>query len=259
MPIPLPDGAVQKRKVNPWLAVLLLFILVSAIGSMLGLLRPSVREARQAWQRQRCTENLRRIGIAIRLYHQKYGQFPPSFIPDKNGKPMHSWRVLILPFLGEEALYAKYRFDQPWNSPGNMALAGQMPAVYRCPSGSLGRQRTSYLLLVGPHAISHGPTSRRMSDVKGREDKTIMVAEVTPGVTWLEPRDLNVEHMLVRSDVSDRREPHIGNELDIAAAHGDKINVLFCDGAVDSIIVGLGENAMKRMFTIDGSEGVKKR
>ena len=99
-------------------------------------------------------------------YQQKYGCFPPAFIPDENGKPKHSWRMLILPFLGKDGLYKKYRFDEPWNGPHNKELAARMPAVYRCPTYAdfLGDETTSsltsYAMIVGPHAVSDGPTAR---------------------------------------------------------------------------------------------------
>ena len=46
-----------------------------------------------------CTNNLKQIAAALQAYHQANGCFPPAYIADKSGKPMHSWRVLILPYL----------------------------------------------------------------------------------------------------------------------------------------------------------------
>jgi hypothetical protein len=91
------------------------------------------------------------------LAGQKYGCFPPAFIPDKDGKPQYSWRVLILPFLEQDALYREYRFDEPWNGPHNLVLVNQMPAVYCCPSDYPSDSQTSYAMIVGPHAIPMVP------------------------------------------------------------------------------------------------------
>ena len=63
--------------------------------------------------------NLRQIALALQSYHQANGCFPPAYVADKNGKPMHSWRVLILPYLGFDDLYKAYDFTEPWDGPNN--------------------------------------------------------------------------------------------------------------------------------------------
>src|SRR4051812_9073955 len=74
---------------------------------------------REASKRTQCKNNLKEIALALHNYHEAYGCFPPAYIADKDGRPMHSWRVLILPYLDEKPLYLKYRFDEPWNGPHN--------------------------------------------------------------------------------------------------------------------------------------------
>jgi hypothetical protein len=61
--------------------------------------------------------------LAVANYHDVKGHYPPAYIADANGKPMHSWRVLILPYLEENELFEKYDFTQPWNSEANLRLA----------------------------------------------------------------------------------------------------------------------------------------
>ena len=196
----LTNSGTPKRWYRFWISPLVLVVAIigcDMIGTGISLLLPAVQAAREAARKIKCTENLKQIGVAIQEYHLKYGCFPPAFIGDGKGKPKHSWRVLILPFLGEQELYAKYRFDEPWDSPHNMALAGEMPEVYRCPSDRVsGGLQTSYAMIVGPHAISDGPTSRRIGDIENRGAGTIMVAEAADaGINWMEPRDLNVKDM----------------------------------------------------------------
>lgn len=116
-----------------------------------------------AWPRaefsHRCSLNLKRIALAMENYHAAYASFPPAHIADNAGKPMHSWRVLLLPFLGddENAIYKAYRFDEPWNGPHNRRLAERMPAVYRC-GWILDRKstETSYVVVVGPRTAFPG-------------------------------------------------------------------------------------------------------
>ena len=87
--------------------------------------------ALNAAQRAECSNNLRQIAIALTNYSSVHGCLPPAYIPDKNGKPKHSWRVLILPFVEQKALYKRYNFDEPWNGPNNRKLAGRRPDVIR--------------------------------------------------------------------------------------------------------------------------------
>jgi prepilin-type processing-associated H-X9-DG protein len=223
------------------------------------ILLPSVGAPREAGRRTQCCTNLRQIGLAMQKYQQKYGCFPPAFIPDDNGKPKHSWRVLILPFLGQDGLYAQYRFDEPWNGPHNKELATQMPAVYRCPTyandqgDEAATSLTSYAMIVGPRAISDGPTSRKAGDVQN-ESQTIMVAECAgAGIRWLEPRDLNAVEINCVIGCGRHKEPPVG----INSYHPGMANVLFCDG----VVVGLrgdcvDEKVLKAILTIDGDETV---
>jgi hypothetical protein len=257
------DDAKPKRKRKSWLTclvvllliplmVLLLIPLIDVTAMVVSMVLPAVQAAREAGRLMTCTKNLKQIGMAMQGYHQKYGCFPPAFIPDRKGKAKQSWRVLILPFLGAHDLYAKYRFDEPWNGPDNIALAEYMPAVYRCPSDSASHSQTSYAMIVGPHAISDGPTARRMSDVKDRGMKTIMVAEAANArINWLEPVDLNTKDMTFHADI-ELREPSRERAFDIASPHAVAVNVLFCDGTVHDVNKrSVDQKVLQGMFTID--------
>ncbi|QDU93380.1 DUF1559 family PulG-like putative transporter [Lignipirellula cremea] len=79
------------------------------------------------------SENLARIGLALRSYHRDYGQFPPAGIQENGEPPSHSWRVLLLPYLGMQELYDQYDFNEPWHSPRNDQVAMAMPGVFRAP------------------------------------------------------------------------------------------------------------------------------
>ncbi len=91
--------------------------------------------------RSRCVNNLKCIGLAMKFYHDDFGCLPSAFIPDEQGRPKHSWRVLILPYLektgiadqGElQGLYEAYDFSEPWNGPTNLKLVHRMPLIYGC-------------------------------------------------------------------------------------------------------------------------------
>jgi hypothetical protein len=129
-----------------------------------------------------CRHNLRSIAMAVRNYADLYRSFPPAYIADENGKPKHSWRVLLLPFLDEQALYDTYRFDEPWDGPNNRALLNRTPSVLRCPSArrrstSSAAGATEYFAMVGPTAAWSGPVGRKLSDFPCVTSTTILIIE----------------------------------------------------------------------------------
>ena len=96
---------------------------------------------REAAVRSRCSHCLGAIVRALHEYQERFGHLPPAFIADENGRPKHSWRVLILPYLEEtgmagteglKQLYASYDLSEPWDGPHNRKLARRMPIVYGC-------------------------------------------------------------------------------------------------------------------------------
>jgi RNA polymerase sigma factor (sigma-70 family) len=104
-----------------------------------GLARPTADEApREApaertastAQRIKSMNNLRQIMLAIHNYHDANNRLPAD-VRDKDGKPLLSWRVLILPYLEQDNLYQQFHLDEPWDSEHNLKLLRQMPAVYR--------------------------------------------------------------------------------------------------------------------------------
>ena len=94
--------------------------------------------------------NLKNITRALSEFHDSFKQFPPAALVGPDGKAWHSWRVLLLPFLDQEALYFKYRFDEPWDGPNNRKLLDSMPHVYTDqPPGKLTDHFTRYAAVTG--------------------------------------------------------------------------------------------------------------
>ena len=80
-----------------------------------------------------CKNNLKQIGLALHNYHEVYGSFPPQFTVDANGKPLHSWRLLILPYLDQQGIYRQFDLSSPWTSPANVDPSNEPLSVYWCP------------------------------------------------------------------------------------------------------------------------------
>lgn len=234
--------------------VVLLIIGVDTVGVLISLVLPAVQTARESARQSQCIGNLKQIGAAMHAYQDRYGCFPPAYLADVSGKPTHSWRVLILPFLGEHDLYARYHFDEPWNGPHNRTLAAAMPSVYRCPSHTAPGTKTSYAMPVGPHAISGGPNGRRMSDVQDGPSSTILVAEaVGKDLLWLEPRDLDTAKMSFQIEATVTVPP--GSSEEISSHHPGRVNVLLCDGSVRTLMAeSTSPEQLEAMMTIDGDQ-----
>jgi len=197
-----------------------------------------------------CVTTLKRIGLAMHNYHDVHKCFPPAYIPGENGKPMHSWRVLLLPYMEQELLYQRYNFAEPWDSPGNLALANMIGEVYSCPDDWQGDpSETSYVMIVGPGTISDGPTATKVADIKDGASRTIMVVEVAhSGIQWMEPRDLKAEDITLA--IND------GTPQGIRSRHPGSANVLFCDGTVHALRDTTDPARIKAMTSVAGGEAV---
>jgi prepilin-type processing-associated H-X9-DG protein len=236
------------------IVVLVLFLLVvlTCVGFFVAIPVATMPRAREAARRAQCNNNLRQIGLAMLNYHDAHGCFPPAYIPDEKGQPMHSWRVLLLPYLEQKPLYDQYNFDEPWDSPQNLALANAMVPVYQCPSDTLvGPSQTSYLMIVGPGTVSDGPAATKLSEISDGTANTILVVEAAgSGINWLEPRDLDAEQLsyLVNDPV----------DGGIVSEHPDGANVLFCDGSVTFVDGAVDPEELRAMSTISGGEVVDR-
>ena len=82
-----------------------------------------------------CQNNLRNIGLAMVNYSSSHNVFPLAGTVSPDGKPLLSWRVLMLPYLDQQPLYEEFKLDEPWDSPNNKPLLARMPGVFKCPDG----------------------------------------------------------------------------------------------------------------------------
>ena len=118
-----PGGAPANRSGGGATIVVVLAVALGVVlvcgGVLVALLLPAVQAAREAARRSQCTNNLKQIVLALHNYHDVYKCFPSAVLTDESGRPIRSWRVAILPFMEQQALYKQYDFNQPWDSPRN--------------------------------------------------------------------------------------------------------------------------------------------
>jgi hypothetical protein len=157
--------------------------------------------SRTAVHRVQCLNNLRQCALALLNYEATFGHFPAAASSAKEGEPLHSWRVDILPFIEQKSLYDKYDFDRPWDSPENERVAKTMPSVFHCPSDTKADPaETNYVMITGPGTIGNVPNKGvRVRDITDGTSNTLLLIEVAnSGIPWSEPRDITVDELLQR-------------------------------------------------------------
>ncbi len=208
-----------------------------------------------------CRSNLKQIVVALHHYHDVYGSFPPAYVADDAGKPMHSWRVLILPFMEEQALYSRYRLDEPWNSPRNRLLLAQMPRAYQCPTHTDRRRpttHTSYLAISGPEMAWNNAQARTLADFKDGIDETMLVLEGRPHqVLWTEPRDLTTtQAMQVLTSPPLKNDGHHADHEDRLFLRVWGRNSVMADGQTRLMAPNQPRERMARLLNISDGQSV---
>jgi hypothetical protein len=187
--------------------------------------------------------HLKQIGLAFCDYSKFSGgaraEIPPAAVYDRDGKPLYSWRVLLLPYLGESDLFREFRLDEAWDSPHNIQLLPRIPEVYQVPGVNPGAEGlTFYQVFTGPetpfataktklerYTVQPGlslwaPPRPRYSLVQGTGN-TVAVVEAADPVPWTRPADL----------VYDAKAPFPR----LGGVFRNRVNTVFFDGAVKQI------------------------
>ena len=209
--------------------------------------------------KSQCRNNLMKIGLALHVYHEAHDAFPPLYTVDAEGKPLHSWRVLLLPYLEEQRLYERIRLDEPWDSEHNKQFHSRYLSVYTCPKGEVdGDQRCHYSVIVsdGGEPITGGSfapaerggvmTGMGMEQFPDGLTNTLAVVEVKEGFCWMDPTaDVTFEEFLKGINTEGGRvgSPH----------RGGAFGVMF-DGRVQLIPDALSEEVLRGLGTPNGGE-----
>ena len=159
------------------------------------LLVPCLFEIRDGEGWVRSANSLNRIGLALNLYHHINGRLPPAVVHAPDGRALYSWRVLLLPYLEEDALYKEFHLDEPWDSPHNKPLTEKTP---RCYVPALGGDDppglTRYQVFIGPGtAFERDGLRLTWDDFPDGLGGTILAAEAGNPVPWAKPEDLQYD------------------------------------------------------------------
>ncbi len=201
---------------------------------------------REVTRRISCSNNLRQIALALQSYQDDFGRYPPAYTVDANGKPLHSWRTLVLPYLEQKALYDTINLSKPWDDPVNAAAMNTSLEVYQCQSSfprGKGGNLTTYLASVGPEAAIHPKWSRKPSEFIDGTSLTLLLIEVPKNhaVPWMSPKDADMGMI-------------VGIRPDAKLGHKRGMNVAFVDGHVQYLPADALYGERRGMITIAGGE-----
>jgi prepilin-type processing-associated H-X9-DG protein len=252
-------GPVAAAQVAGAGGVVLIVVIVVAVvlgllvcgGGGIALMLPAVQAAREAARRSQCTNNLKQIALALHNYHDIYQCFPPTVTTDKQGRPMHSWRVAILPFLEQSYAYQQYKFNEPWDGPNNRVLANTAISAYRCPSDpNPSGTETNYVMIVGKGTIGGLPNEKvGFKDVTDGTSNTILLVEVVgTGIQWMEPTDLSIDELSLR--LND------GSDESISSNHSGGAMVALADGSVRFLANGIDPVTLRRLILRNDGQAI---
>lgn len=213
---------------------------VTVSGVLVALLLPAVSQAREAARRLTGMVKMKDLILALNLYEAKYKRFPRPFTVDDDGQPLHSWRVLVLPDLEEEALYEQIRLDEPWDSEWNSQFHNRMPAVYENPRLPAPPGMTTYAVVTGEETMFPlEGKGTRISDCHDGTTNTVILVE-RPPVCWMDPLgDVPYEEAIKGFNVS---------KNGLATDGRGFTNFGLCCGTVESVTAPVDTEMLELLF-----------
>jgi hypothetical protein len=178
-------------------------------------------------------------------YHAAKGTLPPQALHSKDGKPLLSWRVLLLPYIEQHKLFEEFNLDEPWDSPHNMQLVPKMPQVYAPFDGSSTPEphTTFYQVFVGNGAAFERRRGLRFKDdFPDGTSNTILVVQTAAAVPWTRPVDLEY--------APDQPLPKLNGLFP------GTIQVGLADGGTRSIPYPMSEMKLRALITRNGGDSV---
>ncbi len=214
--------------------------LICAVMSFLCLLGGA--RADEAAAMKQDANHVRQLAVAMHKYagDTTRGGLPPAAICNPSGKPLLSWRVELLPYLGHKDLYEKFHLNESWDSAHNHKLLAQMPDVYKIPAAPTPGGETHYRVFYGNGAVLDIDRPTPFSKITDGTSTTLLIVETTQSVPWTKPADIAYDP---RNPV-----PHL------ASFYTGGAFAAFADGSVRLIHGDIPEPILRAMVTRDGGE-----
>jgi hypothetical protein len=214
------------------------------------LIKPAIVSARGAAAHAQSANNLKQIMLAMHVYHDVYRHFPAAYGMKKDGTKLLSWRVYLLPYLEQDALYKEFHLDEPWDSEHNKKLIPKMPKLFASPSlpEELAKKgMASYVAPVGEKTIFEGSEGTFIGKISDGTSNTIGIleADAEHAVIWTRPDDLKI----------DWKDLKKGLEI-WKGGNTSTFIVALCDGSIRNISEKVDPALLKRLLQMNDGEPV---
>lgn len=185
--------------------------------------------------------NIKQIALATINYADTFGGTMPTDITDKDGKPLLSWRVAILPYMELENVYRLFKLDESWDSADNKKLIEKLPAIYAPIRVKAKAGETFYQRFNGADALfGAGKQPKFPASIRDGTTMTILVVEAGDPVIWTKPADITYD--------AKKPLPKLGGMFD------GNFNVGRCDGSALWVKKGFDEKVLRAAITPNAGE-----
>ncbi len=246
-----PNPARSDKKKRGWMPVIVGTAMVCVVAFFCvisaSFLWPRFRQSLQRSSQGRDFENMQLLARALNEYSDRYGTYPTPVVVDSAGKPLYSWRVLILPFLGHDELYKRFDLKQPWDSVANSNLHREMPPEFASPNSldATGNYETNYVLITGAGTLF--PPAGPMSP-KNIDQPTLLLVETKNNTTWCAPGDIDIG-----------RSFKVGNKpmVDVGGLHRTSFTAMTVDEDSFRIPTDVPLTVLNALVSPNGGENVQ--
>lgn len=242
---------------------MILMVLLVGLGALLWF---GVEKSRERVRLTVCKQNIFYLASVATFYHEAEGRLPPAYVTDPNGKPLYSWRVLLMPYCDRQEFFKRYNLKAAWDDEANLKLAQDegFANLFGCPTHpEFGNPQnvpsdahrfpfTNYVAVVGP-STAFPDTGEAVSfeDITDGLQNTILFVEIANSdIYWSEPRDLRWDEMSFR--INDPDKPSISSHHQIGPG------VVFADGRFRRLSNSISPDIVKALLTINGGENISR-
>ena len=196
----LASAACFLARESHWTRSIRVAAVLLGLSAVVGLAVPAVKVAREAARCMGCMNNLKTIALGVQLYHDVHGCYPLPCTRDKLGRPMHSWRLLILPFFTSYNVDGYYDLNEPWDSPSNRKALAEFGNVYCCLTAQGWPPRsttTNYVAVVGrtPAWRQVDANQKDLDSQQQKADTFLIVEMANSAIQWSEPKDIYLDDL----------------------------------------------------------------
>ena len=180
------------------IAIIIKLLAVCGLAMIfIALMLPATQRSRSGARITQCKNNLKQIALALRNYEAAYGTLPPAYTVDAEGRRLHSWRVLILPFIDHNEIYTQIDLSKSWEDPANATVYERFLPVYCCPSATWKPNLTTYLAIVNSEGGFRCAVPGTGAKSPNNDFQSIMVVEATSdqAIHWMSPSDSDGEFL----------------------------------------------------------------